>query len=165
GASAVIAARRLIIARTRSTGTRSRVPARPHLPEELLDPHGVLQRTVELEAQLRDSSDVKALAQLSANERGRGRQTLQGLRLARLVPHDPDVDARVEEVRRDLDLGDRHMADTRVLDLALEDLGDLASELLSQPFDSTPCHHPLAVSHHPDRDRSSRPERDAAADQ
>src|SRR5690606_10660805 len=51
------------------------------------------------------------------------------------------------------------------LDLALADLGDLASELLSQPFDSTPCHHPLAVSHHPDRDRSSRPERDAAADQ
>src|SRR5690606_16996818 len=72
-ASAVIAARRLIIARTRSTGTRSRVPARPHLPEELLDPHGVLQRTVELEAQLRDSSDAKALAQLSANEREIGR--------------------------------------------------------------------------------------------
>src|SRR5690606_37353116 len=137
--------------------------ARPHLAQELLDALGVLQRAVDLEVQLGGPPDVQALAQLAPDERSRGIEALERLRLAGLVTHDPDVDARVIEVRRDIDRRDRDEADAWVLDLALEDLRDLAPELLSQPCDSTPCHRLRWLFGGPAGGRRCWPELAAAA--
>ena len=45
-----------------------------------------------------------------------------------------EEDLRVREVGGDLDLGDRHQADARILDLVAQQIGEFALDLVADPL-------------------------------
>src|SRR5688572_12679438 len=112
-------------------GRRRLTPFRLDLLEDSLDPVLALDALVEEELQLRNAPEPQPAAELPPEER---RRTLErALRLAPgpLVAHRGVVDARLLEVGRHLDVGDGQEADSRILHVACEQLGNLDANLVA----------------------------------
>jgi hypothetical protein len=112
-------------------GRRRRlVGPRLELVEELQDAGAALGRRVEPDVEVGDPAEPHATAELVADERHRPAE--RGERRGALLglADDAHPDAGVREVRRGLDVGDRHEPYPGVGDLAGEDRADLLAEQL-----------------------------------
>src|SRR6267143_160032 len=115
-------------AATTSAGTRTvslmssrRSRARgPHLLEERLDARGMLERVVGTELEVRGDAQLEVLAQPVAHETPGAVQRRHRRLPLRVVAQDRDEDLGRAQVLRRLNLGHRHEAEPRVLELALQ---------------------------------------------
>src|SRR5215467_4692701 len=100
------------------------------LPQRLRDAHRVLDRWIELEAQVgRELQVLQAPAELVPDQtRGAAQAGQRGAALL-LPAQDADPHPRRTQVRRHADLGDAHEADPGVLQVPADDLHDLLPNL------------------------------------
>src|SRR6184192_766497 len=92
------------------------------LLEHGVDPLGVLDAAIELEAQLGAGAQAQLAGQLGAQEPRGTAETLERLRLFLLAPHYAHPDAGVRQVAGDLDCRDRDESDAGVPHVAGEEL-------------------------------------------
>jgi hypothetical protein len=112
--------------------------------KELEDPRAALRGVVDVDVQLRHAAQADPSAELAPDERhGPAQRGEGGPPLGRLADQ-ADPDSGVGEIRRDVDLGDRHEADAGVGDLAAEQAADLLAQELANPV-SALAHADLRV--------------------
>src|SRR5690606_7157534 len=95
---------------------------------------------VVLEVQLRHGAQLHHLAQLHAQEAGGIAQHLQAALhgvLRRILVHHREVNPRMREVTGDFHGGEGHHAQTRILDLTLDQQGKLALHLIADALGTT----------------------------
>src|SRR5690242_18142276 len=104
---------------------------RHRLVDELRHPHARLDRIVVRERELRHRIEVQAPRQLAAQKTGGARQSLRRLVARFLAREMREAHGRMRQVGRNVDAGDRHRADARVLHLVTQEIGKLALDLIA----------------------------------
>src|SRR5690606_30336741 len=104
--------------------------ARARFAQKLLDVHRVAERIVVAEVELRCAPDMHAPADLGAQKAGGGAQPLGRAAPVLILAHHAVEDLRVVEIGTHLDVGDGHDTDARIAHVALEQLRQLAPDLL-----------------------------------
>ena len=94
-----------------------RLGRRQHFAEDLGHGDRLLHPLVQQESQPRRVAELDAVGDLGLQEAGRALQPAQAQVLLRLVAHHRHVDLGVAQVVGDLDVGDGHVADARILQL------------------------------------------------
>jgi hypothetical protein len=99
--------------------------------DEARKPHARLDGVVVHELELRHRVQVEPVRKLAAQEAPRARQRIDGLACMLLAREVGEEHPGVRQVGRDLDLGDRHPAHARILDLVGEQIGEFALDLVA----------------------------------
>src|SRR5581483_2416243 len=129
-----------------SVGIRGVRAPRLELGEQGLDVRGVLHRAIRPEEQLGRRAEVEVPAQPAPHEAARALQGLQRGGPLRLRTQHRDVDLGVLEVRARVDLGDGDEAETRILELTLDEHRDLFLDQLVDPLESLGLHRLSALT-------------------
>src|SRR6185437_3805888 len=101
------------------------------LVDQLRHPDTGFDRVVVGELQLRHRVEVEAPRELAAEEPGGSRERLRGILRRLLAREMREAHRRVRKVARDVDAGDRHRPDARVLDLVSKEIRALALDLVA----------------------------------
>lgn len=100
------------------------------IPEELLDAILTGDRLVVQEFQLRHAFQTEPRADLAAEERDGSTERPLGISPRMFIAERGEEDPGLLDVGADLDSGDRHETDSRIVDLAREQMAQLASNLI-----------------------------------
>src|SRR4030095_2074933 len=118
---------------------------------------GVLHGAVRPKGDLRRDPEIEVLAEPVPHEAARALESLEGLRPLVLGPQHGYVDAGELEVRRGVHLGYRDEAQARILDLPLQDGGDLLPDELIDALEPLPLHSTKSPPGCPSRSRPRCP--------
>lgn len=118
-----------------------------NLSKRLRDVLGILHRAVISELKERDLPHSESGFQVVPDERGCGSQRVHRALPLPLVQH-AHVNSGLTEIGRDINFGDAHETDTRILHFLADNVGELLLEQLTNLTCSS-CHGSLQLSHGP----------------